>query len=89
MQSSSYVSTPGAKKLSTAKESGKKSFCQVMDEYLARCKAKPRPKRPRGGQYTDSDPLIKFLRQHVSRLNYGVKVPGIGVRPELDENENW
>ena len=85
MQSSSYVSAPASKKLSPAEEIEKKSFRQVMDEYLARCKTKPRPKRPRSGQYTNSDPLIKFLRQRVSRLNYGVKVPGVGVRPELDE----
>jgi len=56
-----------------------------MDEYLAGCKAKGRQKRKHTGNYSNADPLIKFLRQHVSRLNYGVKVPDLGVRPELDE----
>jgi hypothetical protein len=55
-----------------------------MDEHLAHSKAQARPKRKRTGQYANSDPLIKFLRQRVSRLNYGVKVPDLGVRPELD-----
>ena len=55
-----------------------------MDDYLAACKAKGRKKRKKGsGQYTNDDPLIKFLRERISRLNYGVKVPDIGVRPEL------
>ena len=54
-----------------------------MDDHLAACRAKGRIKRKGSGQYTNSDPLIKFLRQHVSRLNYGTKVPGVGVRPEL------
>jgi hypothetical protein len=54
-----------------------------MDEHLARCKAKGRNKRKRSGQYTNSDPFIKFLRERISRLNYGTKVTDIGVRPEL------
>lgn len=54
-----------------------------MDEYLEACKAKGPKKQQRSGQYTNSDPLIRFLRQHVSRLNYGGKVPNLGVRPEL------
>ena len=54
-----------------------------MDDYLADCKAKGSKKRKRSGQYTNSNPLIKFVRKHVSRLNYGTKVPGFGVRPEL------
>jgi hypothetical protein len=55
-----------------------------MDEYLASAKAKGRQKgRKRSGHYTNSDPLIRFLRERISRLNYGVKVPGLGVRPEL------
>src|SRR5262249_53131541 len=33
--------------------------------------------------YTNTDPFIKFLRDRISRLNYGVKVPDFGVRPEL------
>jgi hypothetical protein len=85
MQSSSYVSLPVAKKLDPAEEIGKKLFRQVMDEHLAACKARGRKKRKGSGQYTNSDPLIKFLRQRVSRLNYGERVPGLGVRPELDE----
>jgi hypothetical protein len=58
-----------------------------MDEHLAARKAKgpQKQKRKRSGNYTSSDPLVKFLRQHVSRLNYGVKVPELGVRPELTE----
>lgn len=55
-----------------------------MDEHLARCKAEGPKKRKRSGQYTNSDPFIKFLRQHISRLNYGTKVPDKGVCPELD-----
>jgi len=54
-----------------------------MDNYLAACKAKGRKKRKRSGHYTNSDPLIKFLRQRVSRLNYGANVPCKGVLPEL------
>jgi hypothetical protein len=76
---------PDAKKLDPAEEIGKKSFRQVMDEHLAACKARGRQKRKGSGQYTNADPFIKFLRQRVSRLNYGEKVPGLGVRPELDE----
>jgi hypothetical protein len=85
MQHSPYLSTPAPKKVSPAEEIRKKPFRQVMDEHLAACKAKGRRKRKGSGQYTNSDPLIKFLRQRVSRLNYGEKVPGLGVRPELDE----
>jgi hypothetical protein len=48
-----------------------------MDEYLAACKTKGRRKRKGSGQYTNADPRIRFLRQHVSRLNYGEKVPGL------------
>jgi hypothetical protein len=48
-----------------------------MDEHLAACKARGRKKRKGSGQYTNSDPHIKFLRQRVSRLNYGEKVPGL------------
>ena len=48
-----------------------------------RLQSQGRKKRKGSGQYTNTDPLIKFLRQHVSRLNYGVKVPDLGVRPEL------
>jgi hypothetical protein len=55
-----------------------------MDDYLADCKAKGRRKRERTGQYANSDPLIKFLRERTSRLNYGAKVSGVGVRPELN-----
>jgi hypothetical protein len=56
-----------------------------MDDYLASAKARSRQeKRTRSGQYTNSDPFIKFLRQRVSRLNYGEKVAGYGVRPKLD-----
>jgi hypothetical protein len=61
-----------------------RSFRQVMDDYLANARATGRQKkRQRTGQYTNDDPLIKFLRQRISRLNYGVKVPDVGVRPEL------
>lgn len=56
-----------------------------MDEYLASCKAKGPKKRKRTGQYTNSDPLIGFLRDRISRLNYGIKVPDLGVRPELNQ----
>jgi hypothetical protein len=56
-----------------------------MDDYLASAKARSRQeKRKRSGQYANSDPFIKFLRQRVSRLNYGEKVAGYGVRPKLD-----
>jgi hypothetical protein len=56
-----------------------------MDDDLAACKARGRQKqkRKRTGQYTNDDPLIKFLRERISRLNYGTKVPDVGVRPEL------
>jgi hypothetical protein len=57
-----------------------------MDDYLANAKAKAKArqnKRKRSGQYTNSDPQIKFLRERISRLNYGTKVPDLGVRPEL------
>ena len=55
-----------------------------MDDHLVACKAKGRQKARKGsGQYTNSDPLIKFLRERISRLNYGTKVPDVGVRPEL------
>lgn len=53
-----------------------------MDEQLAAAKAN-RKKRQSSGQYANKDPLIKFLRQRVSRLNYGTKV-GKKVFPELD-----
>lgn len=53
-----------------------------MDEQLAAAKAN-RKKRKRSGEYANKDPLINFLRQRVSRLNYGVKV-GRKVFPELD-----
>jgi hypothetical protein len=53
-----------------------------MDEQLAAAKAN-RKKRQRSGQYANTDPLIKFLRERVSRLNYCVKV-GRKVYPELD-----
>jgi hypothetical protein len=57
-----------------------------MDDYLADAKAQARKqKRQGGGRYANPDPLAKFLRRHVSRLNYGVKVPDLGVRPELTE----
>src|ERR1700677_4156109 len=62
-----------------------RTFRQVMDEYLANAKAeakKRKKKRKRTGQYTHADPLIKFLRERPSRLNYGVKIPG-KVCPEL------
>jgi hypothetical protein len=65
----------------------KKSFEQTMADYLAEAKAKAKTrqkkKRKRTGQYTNSDPQIKFLRDRISRLNYGTKVPDKGVRPEL------
>jgi hypothetical protein len=56
-----------------------------MDDYLVDAKAKSRQKkkRKRSGQYTNNDPLIKFLRERISRLNYGTKVPDKGVFPEL------
>lgn len=54
-----------------------------MEECLARAKAQGPKKRQRSGQYTNSDPFIKFLRERISRLNYGTKVADIGVRPEL------
>jgi hypothetical protein len=59
-----------------------------MDDYLANAKAqrrqkKQKQKRKRSGQYTNNDPLLKFLRDRISRFNYGVKVPDFGVRPEL------
>ena len=54
-----------------------------MDDYLASCKARGPKKRQGSGQYASRDPLIKFLRQRTSRLNYGTKVDGYGVRPEL------
>src|SRR5262249_35298680 len=42
-------------------EHDKRSFRQVMDDYLANAKARPRQKqkRKRSGQYTNTDPLIK------------------------------
>jgi hypothetical protein len=59
-----------------------------MDEYLAnakvKAKARQKKKRKGSGQYRNNDPLIKFLRDRISRLNYGVKVPDLGVRPELN-----
>jgi hypothetical protein len=55
-----------------------------MDEHLARCKARGPKKRKKTGQYANSDPLIKFLRGRVSRLNYGERVAGYGVRPKLE-----
>jgi hypothetical protein len=85
MQIPTYISTPTPKKVSPAEEIGIKSFRQVMDEHLAACKAWCRKKRKGSGQYTNSDPFIKFLRQRVSRLNSGEKIPGLGVRAELDE----
>jgi hypothetical protein len=54
-----------------------------MDDHLASCKARGPKKRKNTGQYSNSDPLIKFLRERISRLNYGTKVSGYGVRPEL------
>ena len=54
-----------------------------MADYLANAKAKGPKKRKRTGQYTNSDPQIKFLRTHISRLNYAEKVTDIGVKPEL------
>src|SRR5262245_57045894 len=63
----------------------KKSFEQMMADYLADAKAKSRQKkkRKRSGQYANSDPQIKFLRERISRLTYGTKVPDKGVFPEL------
>jgi hypothetical protein len=63
----------------------KKSFEQTMADYLADAKAQGRQKkkRTRSGQYTNDDPLIKFLRERISRLNYGTKVPDKGIFPEL------
>ncbi len=55
----------------------------MTNEYLVNSKAKARQKRKRNGPYTNSDPLIKFLRERISRLNYGSKVLDVGVRPEL------
>jgi hypothetical protein len=57
-----------------------------MADYLADAKATSRQKkkkRKRSGQYANSDPQIKFLRERISRLNYGTKVPDKGVFPEL------
>jgi len=57
-----------------------------MDDYLANAKAQSRQKKKKrkgSGQYTNSDPQIKFLRQRISRLNYGTLVPDDGVFPEL------
>ena len=54
-----------------------------MDEYLANAKAKGPKKRKRTGQYTNADPSSSSCVQRISRLNYGVKVPDLGVRPEL------
>src|SRR5262245_3646619 len=65
----------------------KKSLSEVLDECRARCKAQARPKRKRTGQYTNSDPLIKFLRQRISRLNYALKVTDEGIYPELDSEK--
>lgn len=59
------------------------AFRKKMDEYLAECKVRGRRKRAPSGKYENSDSFIKFLRQRTSRLNYGVEVPGLGVRPEL------
>lgn len=55
------------------------------DEYLANAKAN-RQKRKRSGQYTNSDSLIKFLRERVCRLNFGEKVGG-KVYPKLDTDQ--
>ena len=81
MQSLADISMPVAKKLDPAEEIGKKSFRQVMDEQLAACEVKGRKKRKGSSQYTNSDPFIKFLRQGVSRLNYGEKAPACSRRP--------
>ena len=58
-----------------------------MDEHFARSKAeaKTRTKQngKRSGQYRNDDPFVKFLRKRISRLNYGVEIPDLGVRPEL------
>lgn len=78
----SYLSTPTSEKVSTNPKIGNKTFRQVMDEQLAAAKAH-RKKRQASGQYANKDPFIKFLRQRVSRLNYGVKV-GRSVFPGLD-----
>jgi hypothetical protein len=57
-----------------------------MDDYLANAKAaakaRKRQKRKRSGQYTNTDPQIKFLRERICRLNYGTKIPD-KVCPEL------
>jgi hypothetical protein len=67
-----------------------------MDENLAACKARGRRQRKGSDQITNSDPLIKFLRQRVSRLNYGEKVPDLGQpakcpsrRERLFANGTW
>ena len=58
-----------------------------MADYLtnakAKAKARQKKKRKLSGQYTNNDPHIKFLRERISRLNYGTKVPDKGVFPEL------
>jgi hypothetical protein len=54
-----------------------------MDDYLASAKARQKKKRKGSGQYRNDDPLIKFLRERISRFNYGFKVSDVGVRPEL------
>jgi hypothetical protein len=54
-----------------------------MDVYLADARARGPKKPKKTGRYGNSDPLIKFLRERTCRLNYGAKVPGKGVLPEL------
>lgn len=64
-------------------------FRQYMDRALDRAKAEAqRRKRPRRrtGEYANNDPHIAFLRNRISRLNYAMKVEGVGkAYPELDK----
>lgn len=78
-----YISTPDQDFFQEATFFEDQSFRKKMDSHFASCKAKGSKKSKGSGQYTNGDPLIKFLRNRISRLNYGVNVPDVGVRPEL------
>ncbi len=66
-------------------------FRLYMEEGLRRAKTEAKArKRPRkgSGQYTNDDPQIKFLRKKICRLNYAVKVEGVGkALPELGKEK--
>ena len=67
------------------------AFRLKMDQALQRAKAEAKArKRPRKrtGHYANDDPHIAFLRKRICRLNYAVKVDGVGkALPELTKDK--